>query len=105
MNASPKEFRSNRFVKGPGPAPNNELEPFRSILAAARLKRFREWEPKLRLLAEQFNRGRLQLPPDPVLRASLLAMQERDGVIDMSTVDSNCRMLAQAVWDARVRKA
>ncbi|MBI4090133.1 MAG: hypothetical protein HY421_01905 [Candidatus Kerfeldbacteria bacterium] len=79
----------------------NELTPYRDVLDAARRKRFREWEPKLRLLAEQFNRGRLQLPPDPVLRASLLAMQERNGEIDMSTVDSNCRMLAQAVWDAR----
>ncbi|MBI4426695.1 MAG: hypothetical protein HY567_03895 [Candidatus Kerfeldbacteria bacterium] len=81
--------------------PKNELAPYTEILAVARQRRFREWEPKLRLLAEQFNRGRLQLPPDPVLRASLLAMQERNGVIDMSTVDTNCRMLAQAVWDAQ----
>lgn len=79
----------------------NELTPYREVLAAARRKRWREWEPRLRYLVEQFNRGQLQLPPDPVLRASLLAMQERNGVIDMSTVDSNCRMLARAVWDAR----
>lgn len=80
---------------------HNELEPYREILAAARAKRFREWEPKLLFLAWQLNTGRLQFPPDPQLRSSLLAMQERNGVIDMSTVDSNCRMLAQAVWDAR----
>ncbi len=79
----------------------NQLEPYREILAVARAKRFRQWEPKLRYLAEQLNRGQLTLPPDPVLRQSLLAMQERHGVIDMTTVDSNCRMLAQAVWDSR----
>lgn len=79
----------------------NQLEPYRDILAAARKKRWREWEPKIRLLAQQLNNGTLQLPPDPVLRTSLLAMQERNGQVDMSTVDSNCRMLVLAVWDAR----
>lgn len=83
----------------------NELTPYKEILAVARWKRWREWEPKIRLLAEQINGGVLGLPIDPVLRRSLFAMQERNGVIDMSTVDSNCRMLARAVWDAaRVRR-
>lgn len=81
----------------------NLLEPYRDILAVARAKRFRQWEPRLRYLAEQLNLGRLALPPDPVWRASLLGMQERNGVIDMSTVDSNCRMLARAVWDSQQR--
>lgn len=79
----------------------NQLEPYREILAAARAKRWHQWEPKLRYLADQLNRGRLTLPPDAVWRRSLLGMQERNGVIDMSTVDSNCRMLARAVWDSR----
>lgn len=79
----------------------NELEPYRGILDAARVKRFREWQPKLRYLAEQFNTGALVLPHDPVLLYSLLGMKERTGEIDMSTVDTNCRMLAQAVWDAK----
>lgn len=79
----------------------NQLEPYREILAVARAMRWRQWEPKLRYLADQLNRGQLVLPPDPVLRQSLLAMQERNGIIDMSTVDSNCRMLARAVWDSR----
>lgn len=79
----------------------NELEPYKEILAAARAKRFREWEPKLRYLADQFNSGHLRLPPDPVLRASLLAMQENSRGIDMTTIDSNVRMLADALWDAR----
>ncbi len=79
----------------------NELEPYRDILAAARTVRFRAWEPKLRLLAKLFNNGQLVLPRDPELRRSLTAMQERNGTIDMRTVDSNCKMLAQAVWDAQ----
>ncbi|MBI2984396.1 MAG: hypothetical protein HYY50_02120 [Candidatus Kerfeldbacteria bacterium] len=79
----------------------NELVPYRQILAAARIKRFRDWEPKIRLLAQEINTGRLALPPDPQLRGSLLAMRETRQGIDMSTVDSNVRMLAQAVWDAQ----
>lgn len=79
----------------------NLLDPYRDVLQAAREKRFREWEPKIRYLAKQINSGAISLPPDRVLLDSLMVMKERNGVIDMATVDSNCRMLAQAVWDAK----
>lgn len=80
----------------------NELAPFAEILGKAREKRFREWEPKLRYLAQRFSSGALRLPKDPVLRASLLAMKENQHGIMMETIDSNVRMLANALWDARV---
>jgi len=79
----------------------NQLKPYKDILQKAREKRWREWEPKLRYLAQQFNSDKLRLPKDPELKQSLLAMKEcKHGVI-MKTIDSNVKMLANCVWDAR----
>ncbi len=81
----------------------NQLGPYKDILQKAREKRFREWEPKLRYLAEQFNSGKLKLPKDPEFRQSLFAMKESNHGIIMNTIDSNVRMLANALWDAKMQ--
>ena len=82
----------------------NQLKPYKDILQKAREKRWQEWEPKLKYLAEQFNSGKLKLPKDPELRRSLLAMKEYRGNVIMKTIDSNVKMLANCVWDARKKK-
>ena len=79
----------------------NELKGYGDVLQAAHESRFRKWRPKLEYLAKQISIGKMPMPKDPQLRSSLLAMKEnRQGPI-MSTIDSNVRMLANAVWDAK----
>lgn len=72
------------------------------MLAKARAQRRREWHAKVVHLNNEINAGHVKLPMDyPIIHSLAAVKTARDGMIDLSTLDSTAKAFANAVWDTK----